>query len=84
MLYLVNETKGKRIRIEGNSVFDSSGNKLKKSTLLPNSQFLVFKEILLSSAKSLEIVSLPSSKEETKYIKEYFGDKILFNGSENL
>lgn len=84
MLYLINETKGKKIKIDGNSVYDIHGNKLKKSTLLPNLRFLVFKEILLSSAKILEIKSLPTNKEEVKYIKEYFGDKILFNCVENL
>ena len=83
-MYLINERKGKRIYIDGNNAFDKAGNKLNKSTLLPNVHFSLFKEILISSANSIEIKSLPTDVEELNYINEYFGDKILFKSSENL
>lgn len=84
MMYLISETKGRRVCVDKNLIYDSFGNLLKRSRLLPKSDFAVFKEILLSSAKVLEIKALPPSEEEVKYIKEYFGNKILFKSGENL
>ncbi len=84
MMYLINEKKGKKIFIDGNKVYDKLGNRLKKSSLIPISKFSVFKEILLSASSSMEMKRLPSDEIELKYIKEYFGDKILFKSSEIL
>ena len=34
--------------------------------------------------KEIEILALPNDDLEQKYLKDYFGDKIFFNGGENL
>ena len=51
---------------------------------MPNQSFKTLKEILLSGATQIEVEKMPHAEEEQRYIKEFFGDKILFKSSEIL
>ncbi len=82
--YLIGGKKKIKILVDGNKVFDRRGLILKKSSLVPNQSFKTLKEILLSGATQIEVEKMPYAEEEQRYIKEFFGDKILFKSSEIL
>ena len=82
--YLVKERNGRRITIVGDKVFDRFGKLLNRHKLIGEKQNLqVVKEALLSSSTELLIKKMPQ-EENMFYLKEYFGDKILFKLEENL
>jgi len=84
VLYLINEKTARRVRVNGESVYDRLGNRLKRATLIPGSGLIVFKELLLAGVNEIEMFALPSDENEINDLKDYFGDKILFNSGEIL
>ncbi len=84
VLYLINEKTVRKVRVDGEKVYDRLGNRLRRATLTPGKNLLVFKELLLAGVNEVEIFALPSDEIEIKYLKDYFGDKILFNSGEIL
>lgn len=78
IVYLVKERANRAVTILSGGVFDRFGNLLKRTRLLPNSGNLnLIKEVLLSGAGEVIVKDNLSNKEES-YLKEYFGEKILF------
>ncbi|MBO5712962.1 MAG: hypothetical protein J6R88_02005 [Clostridia bacterium] len=77
--YLIKDKVGKKVFYEHGKVYDKHYNELKRVDLIENSNDLtVVKEILLSGAGEVELVSsLPPVDE--KYVKEFFQDKLRFS-----
>ena len=84
VFYLLNEKKQKTVLIEGNKVYDNLGNRLKRASLIPTNNFPIVKEILLAGASEIILGKLPDDESEINYIKEFFGNKILFKSGEIL
>lgn len=80
--YLLKDKTGRRVYIEGSSVYDKRFNKLSRVSLLTSDsgQLRILKEILLSGAGEVELLN-PISPSEGDYLKEYYGDKVTFNPS---
>lgn len=74
------ENKQKRIYIDGGKVYDSHFRRLKRCELLGGgSEASIIREVLLSNCGEIELTgSLP--EEDEFYLKEYYTDKIVFNG----
>lgn len=82
IVYLIRDKKSKRVYFDGGNVYDKRYNLLKRRELLSgdSGNLPIVKEILLSSAGEIELASkLP--KEDEKYIKEYYGDRVIFSKS---
>lgn len=72
------ENKKKRVYIDNGNVYDSHYRRLKRSSLLDGESAKLTREVLLSNCGEVEILgSIP--KDDEKYIKEYYGDKISFS-----
>ena len=84
ILYLINEKNGRRVVLNKNILYDGFGRRLRRADLIPNTNLKIIKELLLCGAGSIELKSEPEADEELHYLKEYFGDKILFKCGENL
>lgn len=84
ILYLISEKNGRRVVLNKNVLYDGFGRRLRRADLIPNANLKIIKELLLCGAGSIELKSEPDADEELLYLKEYFGDKILFKGGENL
>lgn len=80
--YLLKDKTGKRVYIEGSSVYDKRFNKLSRVSLLTSDsgKLKILKEILLSGAGEVELLN-PIDDMEDSYLKEYYGDKVTFNSS---
>lgn len=80
--YLIKDKKGKRVYVDGESVYDKRFNKLNRNKLLSSDSgnLTVTKEILLSGAGEIELCS-PVNDNENKYLKEFYENKIYFNDS---
>ena len=76
--YLIRDRQGKKVYYENGNVYDKHYALLNKVELLVNGQNLnVVKEILLSGAGEIEIVTpLPTLDE--KYVTKFFEGKIRF------
>ncbi len=73
------ENKRKRIFIEQGRVYDAHYRRLKRSLLLGEEKVSIVKEAILSNCGEIELFgALP--KEDEKYLKEYYGDRIIFSG----
>jgi hypothetical protein len=72
------ESKKKRIYVEGGQVYDSHFRRLKRSTLLGENDASVIKEVLLSNCGEIEL-SGEISKDDEYYLREFYGDKIIFS-----
>ncbi len=71
------ENKRKRIYIEEGRVYDAHYRRLKKSSLLGGDKVSIVREALLSNCGEIELLgALP--KDDEKYLKEYYGDRIVF------
>ena len=77
--YLIKDKSTKKVYIDGETVYDRRFKELKKRQLLigDSGEYSLLKEILLSGAGSIELESKIKDKDE-KYIKELYGDKVLF------
>ena len=72
------ENKKKRVYIDNGNVYDSHYRRLKRSSLLDGESAKLTREVLLSNCGEVEILgAIP--KDDEKYIKEYYGDKISFS-----
>ncbi len=80
--YLLKDKIGKRVYIEGKSVYDKRFNKLSRVSLLgsDSGELKILKEILLSGAGEVELLN-PIDRLEDSYLKEFYGDKVTFNPS---
>lgn len=77
IVYLV-ENKKKKVYVDGQKVFDSHFRRLKRCDLLGGEKVKIIREVLLSNCGEIELSgSLPT--EDEKYLKDYFGDKIIFS-----
>ncbi len=76
--YIVNERKNRRAVVDGEKVFDRHFNRLFRLELTENFNLApVTREVVLSGASEVEMVSPPNSEDE-KYLVRFFGDKIFF------
>ena len=74
------ENKKKRIYIDCGKVYDQHYRRLKRSSLLSGEKLKIIREVLLSNCGEIEITgAIP--KEDEKYIKEFYGDKLYFSNS---
>lgn len=72
------ENKKKRIYIDDGKVYDSHYRRLKKSDLLGGGELSVLKEVLLSNCGEIEVSgAIPEG--DDKYIKEFYGGRIIFS-----
>ncbi len=80
--YLIKDKRGRRVYVEGGKVFDKRFNQLTRVKLLhqDSEKLAVLKEILLSGAGEVELCAKISDK-ETKYLKEFFENKIFYSDS---
>ena len=84
ILYLVQERTGRPVSISNDKVYDRMGNRLNKTSLIPIGEYKTLCEVLLSGAIEIKLKETISNEKEFKCLKEYFGDKILFNCGEIL
>jgi hypothetical protein len=80
--YLIKDKKGKRVYVDGESVYDKRFNRLNRNKLLSldSGNLTLTKEVLLSGAGEVELCS-PINDNENKYLKEFYENKIYFNDS---
>lgn len=78
--YIVKDKKGKRVYYENGSLYDKRFNVLRRKELigLENEENATLIEILLSGAGEVELAS-PLSKIEEKYLKEFYGEGVIFS-----
>ncbi len=70
------ENRRRPVYVENGSVYDSHYRILKRTELLPDKDFSLLKELILSNCGEIHILGdLP--KEEEKLIREYYCDKIV-------
>lgn len=72
------ENKKKRVYIDGGKVYDSHYRRLKRCDLLPTKGADVVREVILSNCGEVELSGKINELDE-KYLKEYYGDKIIFS-----
>lgn len=79
IIYILKEKKGKKVYIDKDTVYDKNFNKLQRVILTDNGiqKGKIVREVLLSASGEVELNDKVSEVDE-KYLKEYFGDKILF------
>ena len=75
--YVLGEKRGKKVLIDGKSVYDLNFNRLKRSVLLSHTPDVV-KEALLSPCAYVEVVNSVSTEEE-KQLKKFFGQRVSFS-----
>lgn len=77
------ENKKKIVYIESGCVYDSHFRRLKRTDLLDSENVRILLEVLLSNCGVIELAgNIPEIDE--KYLKEFYGDKIIFsNGNFN-
>ncbi len=80
--YLLKDKTGKRVYVDGNSVYDKRFNKLSRVSLLTSDsgQLNLLKEILLSGAGEVELLN-PINSLDDCYLKEFYKNKLTFNQS---
>jgi hypothetical protein len=79
IIYIVREKKNKKVYIENKSVYDNNFNKLQR-VLLTDEDMIegkIIREVILSCCGEVELNDKISQTDE-KYLKEYFGDRIIF------
>lgn len=72
------ENKRKRAYIEGGKVYDWHFRRLKRANLLDGEALKITREIILSGCGEVEITGKTAPEDEF-YLKEYYGDKIIFS-----
>ncbi len=78
--YLIKDKVDKKVYYENGKVYDKRYNELNRKDLLGggNFEYGAIKEMLLSGAGEIELSSKLSDGEE-KYLKEFYGDRVIFN-----
>lgn len=72
------ENKKKRVYVDGGRVYDSHFRRLKRCSLLGGEEVQIVREVLLSNCGVIELSgNIP--KDDEKYLKEYYTDKIIFS-----
>lgn len=72
------ESKKKKVYIDNGKVFDNNYKRLKRCELLDGDCVNIVREVILSNCGQVELNGeLP--KEDEVYLKEYYGDKIIFS-----
>ena len=75
--YLI-ENRKRRVYIDNGKIFDGHYRRLKKHTLINYDKLNVIREVILSNCGEIEINgSIPQTDEV--YLKEYYGDRIIFS-----
>ena len=72
------ENRKKRVYVDNGKVYDGHYRRLKRHTLTSYDKLNVVREIIMSNCGEIEING-PLPKEDEKYLKEYYGDKIIFS-----
>lgn len=72
------ENKKKKAYVDGGKVYDSHYRRLKRVNLLDGECAKITREILLSGCGEIEI-SGKTNEEDEYYLKEFYGDKIIFS-----
>ena len=75
--YLLEHRK-KRVYVDNGKVYDGHYRRLNRNALTPYDKLNVVREVILSNCGELEI-SGPIPKEDERYLKEYYGEKIIFS-----
>lgn len=73
------ENKKKRIYIDNGKVYDSHYRRLKRRSLLGGVGVDVVREVLLSNCGEIELNGKIPEEDEF-YLKQFYGDKIIFSG----
>mgnify|MGYP004649824105 CR=1 FL=1 len=77
--YLIGEKKGRKIYIDGETVYDGKCRKLERSRLIPGgSSRKIVKEALLSGAGEICVIG-KLTECDVEGLRKYFGDKILLS-----
>ena len=72
------ESKKKRVYIDNGKVFDCHYKRLKRCSLINYDKVNLIREVILSNCGEIEISGkLP--EEDERYIKQFYGDKIIFS-----
>lgn len=72
------ENKNKRVYVDCGKVYDSHYRRLKRCALLDGDGLQIIREVLLSNCGEVEILG-EVPKEDEKYMREFYGDKIYFS-----
>lgn len=76
--YLIKDRAGKKVYFENGNVYDKRYNLLKRTELISaDTELKAVKEILLSGAGEIELVT-PLSEQDEYYVKEFYGEKVTF------
>lgn len=77
--YLIGEKKGRKIYIDGETVYDGKCRKLERSRLIPGGPSRkIVKEALLSGAGEICVIG-KLAEYDVASLRKYFGDKILLS-----
>ena len=72
------ENRRKRVYVDNGKVYDGHYRRLKRHSLLGYDKLNVVREVILSNCGELEVCG-PLPSEDEFYLKEYYGDKIIFS-----
>lgn len=75
--YLLEQRK-KRVYVDNGKVYDGHYRRLKRNMLIGYDKLQIVSEVILSNCGEVEI-SGPLPETDEKYLKEYYGDKIIFS-----
>lgn len=79
LTYLL-ENKTRRVYVDNGRVYDSHFRRLKRSNLLDGEEVKILREIILSNCGEVEL-SGEIPKDDERYLKEYYADKLYFSKS---
>lgn len=79
IIYIIKEKRGKKVYVENQRVYDKKFNRLQRTMLTDISlqEGKIIREVILSGSGEVELCDKPPELDEF-YLKEYFGDKIVF------
>lgn len=72
------ENKKKRVYVDNGKVFDSYYKRLKRCSLIEYDKIPLIREVILSNGGEVEITGKIPSDDE-KYLKRFYGSKIIFS-----
>ena len=77
-IFYLNENRKKKVYIDCGKVYDGHFRRLKRHSLMEYDKLNVLREVILSNCGVIEI-SGPIPKQDENYLREYYGDKIIFS-----
>ncbi|MBP5177543.1 MAG: hypothetical protein ILP02_03045, partial [Clostridia bacterium] len=83
ILYVAGEKKGGRLRVVGGRVYDEAYNLLSRAYLTGGGDCKVVKEVIISSPVEV-LLTRPVPEKDEYYLKQFFGDKIVFDGNDKI